>query len=237
MARIDFKEYTRIRDIVQKRIKRSVAAGLAPMVHVPTVKEIKAGIVDPAEALRALKNYYSGGSQVKAIRQTGIVPEFRSFPTLPETPPMTSAEKKQKERERQREYRRRKKIISTAKSAKEAKSLLQAYKAVKTIEKIWNKAGKKLGINLSELTPTEAKIFIEYIDYRFSQGDFSQIYVIDEFIQDFSKLRKKGYSAEEIERDFDIFLENRKKLNKRALNMEGLTEDELRSYWDEFVGD
>ena len=41
MPRNDFSEYTRIRDIVQKRIKRAVKAGLAPMVHVPTVKEIK----------------------------------------------------------------------------------------------------------------------------------------------------------------------------------------------------
>ena len=57
MAKFDFKEYTRIRDIVQKRIKRASAAGLAPMVHVPTVKEIKAGIVNPQEALRALKGY------------------------------------------------------------------------------------------------------------------------------------------------------------------------------------
>ena len=95
---IDFKEYTRIRDIVQKRIKRAFQAGLAPLFHVPTVKEIKAGLVSSSEAMRALKEYYSGGSQVKAIRQTGLVPEFKSFPTLPKEKTLSKSEKRQKQR-------------------------------------------------------------------------------------------------------------------------------------------
>ena len=233
---IDFKEYSRIRDIVQKRIKRAVQAGLAPMVHVPTVKEIKAGIVDPRDALRALQGYYSSGSQVKTIRQTGLVPEFKSFPTLPPEKKLSQAEKKERTREYQRDYRRRKKILSSAKDEKERKSLLQTIKAVKTVEKIWKKAGKDLGIYLSELSPKEAKAFIEYIQYRFSQGDFTQVYVIDQFIQDYKALNKKGYyTKDEIQRDFEKFLENRHGLNIRATSMEGVTPEELDVYWSEFV--
>ena len=48
----------------------------------------------------------------------------------------------------------------------------------------------KLGIILADMTPTEAAAFIDYINYRFSQGDFTQIYVIDEFTQDYNKLKK-----------------------------------------------
>lgn len=232
-----FSEYTKLRDIVVKRNKRAAAAGLAPLVHFPTVKEIRKGLVNPEEAMRAVRDFYSSGSQVKTIRQTGLVPQFKSFPALPKEPKRTTDEIREHRREQQRDYRRRKKIVESAKTPKEARSLLYAYRAIKTIERIWNRDKKRLGISLSSMTPTEAVAFTEYINYRFSQGDFTQIYVIDEFIQDFSKLRKQGYTANQIQKDFDAFLENRTQLQTRASKMEGIPPDELRKYWDEFVGD
>lgn len=237
MARIDYKEYTRIRDIVQKRIKRAVKAGLAPMVHVPTVKEIKAGLVDPAEALKELKNYYSGGSQVKTIRQTGLVPAFKSFPTMPEMPKLTPEEKKQQTREKQREYRRRKKVRDTAASPEKGKKYESYLRALETVSRTWKRAGRDIGINLRSLSPTQAQAFVEYMDYRFSQGDFTQRYVIDEFIQDFSKLLKKGHSAKNIVGDFNLFLENRMKMENRMENMEGISSWEFTGLWDDFIGD
>ena len=237
MARIDFKEYTRIRDIVQKRIKRAVKAGLAPMVHVPTVKEIRAGIVDPADALRALKGYYSGGSQVKTIRQTGLVPSFRSFPTLPEQPPLSKEQKRQRDRERQRDYRRRRKVRETAISPEKGKKYEGYLKALETVSRTWKRAGKDIGIDLRSLTPSQAQAFVEYMDYRFSQGDFTQRYVIDEFIQDFSKLLSKGHSAKNIVNDFNLFLENRMQLENRMNNMEGIPSWEFSGLWDDFIGE
>lgn len=236
MAKIDFKEYTRIRDIVQKRIKRASKAGLAPMVHVPTVKEIKAGIVDPQEALRALKGYYSGGSQVKAIRQTGLVPEFRSFPTLPELPPLSKEQKKQKQREYQRNYRRRRKVRETAITPEKGKKYESYLKALESVSRTWKRAGKDIGIDLRSLSPSQAQAFVEYMDYRFSQGDFTQRYVIDEFIQDFSKLLSKGHSAKNIVNDFNLFLENRMQLQGRMDNMEGIPSWEFSGLWDDFIG-
>ena len=237
MARIDFKEYTRIRDIVQKRIKRAVKAGLAPMVHVPTVKEIRAGIVDPAEALRALKGYYSGGSQVKTIRQTGLVPSFRSFPTLPEQPPLSKEQKRQRERERQRDYRRRRKVRETAISPEKGKKYEGYLKALETVSRTLKRAGKDIGIDLRSLSPSQAQAFVEYMDYRFSQGDFTQRYVIDEFIQDFSKLLSKGHSPKNIVNDFNLFLENRMQLENRMNNMEGIPSWEFSGLWDDFIGE
>ena len=237
MARIDFKEYTRIRDIVQKRIKRAVKSGLAPMVHVPTVKEIRAGIVDPGEALRALKGYYSGGSQVKTIRQTGLVPEFKSFPTLPEMPPLSKEQKLQRERDRQRDYRRRRKVRETAISPEKGKKYESYLKALESVSRTWKRAGKDIGIDLRSLSPSQAQAFVEYMDYRFSQGDFTQRYVIDEFIQDFSKLLSKGHSAKNIVNDFNLFLENRMQLENRMNNMEGIPSWEFSGLWDDFIGE
>lgn len=236
MAKIDFKEYTRIRDIVQKRIKRASAAGLAPMVHVPTVKEIKAGIVDPQEALRALKGYYSGGSQVKAIRQTGLVPEFKSFPTLPELPPLSKEQKKQRQREYQRDYRRRRIVRETAITPEKGKKYESYLKALESVSRTWKRAGKDIGIDLRSLSPSQAQAFVEYMDYRFSQGDFTQRYVIDEFIQDFSKLLSKGHSAKNIVNDFNLFLENRMQLQGRMNSMEGIQSWEFSGLWDDFIG-
>lgn len=236
MASIDFKEYTRIRDIVQKRIKRAVKAGLAPMVHVPTVKEIKAGLVSPSEAMRELKGYYSGGSQVKTIRQTGLVPSFKSFPTLPEAPALSKEQKKQQARERQRDYRRRRKVRETAITPEKGKKYESYLKALETVSRTWKRAGKDIGIDLKSLTPTQAQAFVEYMDYRFSQGDFTQRYVIDEFIQDFSKLLSKGHSPKNIVKDFNLFLENRQQLQGRMDNMEGIPSWEFSGLWDDFIG-
>ena len=233
---IDFKEYTRIRDIVQKRIKRASKAGLAPLVHVPTVKEIKAGIVDPQEALRALKGYYSGGSQVKTIRQTGLVPEFKSFPSLPKEKPLSKSEKKQRQREYQRDYRRRRKVRETAITPEKGKKYESYLKALESVSRTWKRAGKDIGIDLRSLSPSQAQAFVEYMDYRFSQGDFTQRYVIDEFIQDFSKLLSKGHSAKNIVNDFNLFLENRMQLQGRMNNMEGIQSWEFSGLWDDFIG-
>ena len=233
---IDFKEYTRIRDIVQKRIKRASKAGLAPLVHVPTVKEIKAGLVSPSEAMSALKGYYSGGSQVKSIRQTGLVPEFKSFPSLPKEKPLSKSEKRERQREYQRDYRRRRKVRETAITPEKGKKYESYLKALESVSRTWKRAGKDIGIDLRSLSPSQAQAFVEYMDYRFSQGDFTQRYVIDEFIQDFSKLLSKGHSAKNIVNDFNLFLENRMQLQGRMNNMEGIQSWEFSGLWDDFIG-
>lgn len=235
MAKFDSKEYTRIRDIVVKRNKRAAEAGLMPLVHFPTVKEIKTGFVNPQMALKAVKDYYSSGSQVKAIRQTGLAPAVQIFPEMPKPKPVTSAEQKERRREQQRSYRRRKRVRETAISPEKARKYESYLKALETVSKTWRKAGFNIGIDLKTLTPSQAQAFVEYMDYRFAQGDFTQRYVIDEFIQDFSKLLSRGHSANQITTDFNQFLENRSQLQNRASSMEGLTNAEIMNLWDEFT--
>lgn len=233
----DFKEYTRIRDIVVKRNKRAAAAGLMPLVHFPTVKEIRSGFVDPAAALKFLRDYYSGGSQVKTIRQTGLTPTIRQFPEMPKQKPLTPEQKQERRREQQRAARRRKRVRETAITPEKGKKYEGYLKALDTVSKTWKKAGFDIGIDLSRLTPTQAQAFVEYMDYRFSQGDFTQRYVIDEFIQDFSKMLSKGHKANDIVSDFNKFLENRSQMADRASQMEGLSNGQIMDLWSKFVGD
>lgn len=236
MAKIDFKEYTRIRDIVQKRIKRASKAGLAPLIHVPTVKEIKAGVVDPYEAMRALKGYYSGGSQVKAIRQTGFVPEFKSFPTLPEiNRKLTVEEKRERRRIQSRRYRQNKKIKQGFDDDL-GEYKVNTFKSAITLYNRFKSAGFDLGFNPYEMTPTEARQFTEYISYRFAQADYKRKYVIEDFIEDYGELMRQGYKPDQILNDFNLFLEDRYRLDKNRLSMEGLTEEESYKYWEEFKG-
>ena len=104
-----------------------------------------------------------------------------------------------------------------------------------TVAKAWKKSGFNLGIDLQSLSPAEAQAFVEYMDFRFSQGDFTQRYVIDEFIQDFSRLLSKGHKSKDITDDFNKFLENRQQLANRADAMEGLSSGEVMSIWDQFI--
>jgi len=234
---INFKEYTRIRDIIVKRNKRAAAAGLMPLVHFPTVKEIKSGYVDPAQALKAVREYYSSGSQVKAIRQTGLTPPVRSFPEMPAEPKLGPAEKKAKQREYQRAYRRRKAVREKALTPAKARKYEGYLKALDTMAKRWKEAGFDLGISTASLTPAQAQAFVEYMEYRFAQGDFTAHYVIDEFIQDFSKALNKGMKADKIVDDFNKFLEDRSAMQNRANSMEGMSREQTRNMWDRFIGD
>lgn len=230
MRGIDFKEYTRLRDIVQKRQKRAAQAGLASPIHFPTVREIRSGWVDAQAALQAVKGYYSGGSTLRAIRQTGLVPEVERFEVQPEKPKLSDTEKRKKKREQERLYRQRQKVRKTAISDKKAKEYIGYLKALQTMQA----RGFNVGIDLSKMTPGEAQAFAEYMEYRFSQGDFNQTYVIDEFVRDFSKIMKKGYTGSQIKADFEKFIEDRSKLENRRLNMEGITSEEFMVYWNQF---
>lgn len=231
-----FKEYSRMRDIVRKRNIRLAEQGLAPLVHFPTVKEIKAGIADKGAAFRAVSGYYSEGSTVTAVKQTGLVPDVISFPEMPQARKLSSASQKQRKRDWNRAYRQRKAIRNAADSPEEARKHIHYLEALRTMSVEWKKAGIDIGLNINKLTPAQARDFVEYMDYRFSQGDYTQHYVIDEFIQDFSKALSKGHSAKDIIYDFNVFMLHRAEVEKRQDNMIGLSSSEWDKYWRMFSG-
>lgn len=249
----NFSEYTKLRDILVKRNKRAVQAGLAQPVHFPTVREIKAGLVSKYEAFSALKDYYSGGSQLKTIRQTGLVPGFRKYPELPPKEKETLEQSKQRKRDNQKRYRRRQAIREMGIDPEKQKKFQSYLKALENVKKNWSDSLERLRGKpkaqatvklyedlisaLDNMTPSQAKAFVEYMDYRFSQGDFTQKYVIDEFVQGFSRLLSKGYQVQDITNDFESFLVKRAEMGETALNMDGLPSSKIMGLWDKFIGE
>lgn len=237
MKKTDFSEYTRLRDIAQKRQKRIAASGLAPAIHIPTVKEIKAGLVDMSQAMRELKGYLSQGSTVTAVKQTGLVPEFQQFPSLPDQNRRVRSEEERKaaKREANRRYRQRKRIKEKL-SPEKARKYDSYLKALDTIFRNWKRAGMKFKLDPSKMTPSQAMAFVEYIDFRFSQGDFTKKYLIDEFMEDYEHYREKNYTASDIEMDFMSYLATRNDLLRRSQETEGLTPDQIREAWANLTG-
>lgn len=231
----DFKEYTKLRDIVRKRNIRASEQGLTERVHFPTVKEIKSGMVDYRTAMKAVKDFYSGGSTVKAIKQTGMAPEVVNFPRMEKRQQMTVEERKERKREQDRAYRQRRQLRDRAVSPEMAKKHISYLKALDTVSKSWAAAGFDLGLDLSQLTPSQAQSFVEYMDFRFAQGDFTQMYVIDEFIQDFSRLKKTGYKMNDILNDYNRFLADRNKLYDNSANMTGVSAGTVMESWGSYL--
>lgn len=236
----DFKEYTRLRDIVVKRNKRAVQAGLMVPVHFPTVKEIKAGYVTPFKAMEAVKTYYSSGSQVQVIRQTGLTPPVYSFPIMPEPKKLTLEEKKEKRRQQNRQYRWKKAVLNSEEyqyADEDTQERYRAYvKAVGSLTRKWIEAGLDIGDYIRKLTPSQVRAMVEYIDYRYDQSSYKKKYVIDEFVADFGYALQKGYSADDIIHDFEKFLSHRDQLEVKATSAEGVTPDEFSELWRSFSG-
>ncbi|MBO5839674.1 MAG: hypothetical protein J6R06_08380 [Bacteroidales bacterium] len=235
MANTDFKEYTRMRDIVVKRNKRAVQAGLMLPVHFPTVKEIKSGFVDLKSAVSAVKNYYSSGSQVKTIRVTGLIPPVVNFPVMPKPEKLTEEVKRERKRRQQRDYRRKVKIEQQKELTSVQKEYYKRYiKAVQTMQE----RGFNFGFDINSLTPTESLALAEYIEFRFAQGDFTMTYVIDEFVSQYAKVKNKyGKKTSGLKDDFNLFLLNREKLSERENKMSGITGTDTAELLEQFIGE
>ena len=93
---IDYKEYTKLRDIAQKRIKRGQAAGYGIDIRIPTVKELRhrgedIGVIE----LNRLREFVDTGfSLARRAEQNRVV--------------YTESEKRERKREQSRFYRRTK---------------------------------------------------------------------------------------------------------------------------------
>ena len=87
---IDFKEYSRQRDIAVKRLKR-----MGIDAHVPTVKELRANTGTASDAFRKLSEFLESGPSLSKKREA----ERKYY---------TPEQKAERRREYQRDYRRRK---------------------------------------------------------------------------------------------------------------------------------
>lgn len=243
MADFNSKEYSRLRSIARKRIERAAAAGAAAPVHIPTVKEVRAS-ADPGQYMAAVQQFLSSpGSKLSNVRKDNNI-TFTKFEPVPK-PPTTKRKSKYKSEEerlaRRREQKRRSKakraVEKAASDEKEARKRVGYLKALETVTEDWKKQGIDIANWLGVLSPAKAKAFTDYMEYRFSQGDYNSKYVIDTFIRDFGELVKNNYNFKDIQDDFDAFLERQKQMKKDAKNTNkyGITEDEVDSAWRKFV--
>ena len=205
----DYKEYTRLRDIAQKRIKRGQAAGLSIDVHIPTVKE--------------LRQRGEGAGEIELLRlqqfiKTGFSLERRRAASRPK---LTEEERKQRKREYSREYRRRK--VAKEYERPEYPNKYQGYlKGLKT-----------LGV---DIPPSKLPAFFAYMDARFAQGSAKdKKYVFDIFVEDFQKILKSGYNPNQILGDFQKFEAQQAELASRAGQMLGTSYAESISRWDSYI--
>jgi len=238
---MDYKEYSKLRSIARKRIERAAAAGLAPYVFIPTVKEVKAS-GNPEQYMSAVKEFLSSGSTVRNIRKA---PEtsFKKLdlPAIPpgqkKEPPLSPEAKRARRREQNRRSKAKRAVEKASGSEGEARKRVGYLKALETVAKQWREAGVDVGNYLGVLSPGRAKAFTEYMEYRFSQGDYNSKYVIDTFIRDFGELVKRNYNFENIKADFGAFLDKQKELKKgkRNTNRYGISEDEVYNAWSKFA--
>ena len=212
-----YSEYSRLRSIARKRAERLAEKGLSAEIHFPTVKELKAQGVSGKAAIKAVESFLSAPSTVRQARKAPERPVFIPTTTgaVVTTREKARAEKaKAQSRERSRRYRERVRSLSKQ-------------------EKSYIKAAKTLGLRI---TPSQAKAFAEYMDFRFAQGSDSVHYRVARYVEDYmSIIAKKGYSPDEILNDFNVFLRDRESLMDRAETMEGISPDEMDALFDEFI--
>lgn len=235
------KEYSRLRSIARKRIERAAAAGATELVKIPTVAEVRAS-ADPGQYMAAVKKFLSSpGSKLSAVKKDDSV-SFTTFEPVPR-PPATKKEalspeaKLARRREQKRRSKAKRAVERASQSEAEAKKRVGYLKALETVAAEWKKAGVDIANWLGVLSPKKAKAFTDYMEYRFSQGDYKNRYAIDTFIRDFGQLLERGYDFNDIQGDFSAFLARQKELraNMRNTNKYGITEDMIDSAWRIFV--
>lgn len=237
---MDYKEYSRLRSIARKRIERASAAGAAPYVRLPTVKEIKAS-GDPERYLKEVREFLQQpGSSLRYAKKAEIPVvniQITHAPVIKEKKSRNEAERRARRNEQKRRSKAKRAVEKSSGSEAEARKKVGYLRALETVSKEWKAAGIDIGNWLGVLSPAKAKSFVDYMEYRFSQGDYKNRYTIDTFIRDFGELVKKGYDFKDIKADFGSFLLKQKQLksNSRKTNQYGISEDDIDSMWRKFV--
>lgn len=234
---INYKEYSKLRSIARKRIERAAAAGIMEYIRIPTVKEVRAS-ANPEAFLSHVRSILNEPSTVRQIRRSGSAPAV-NFPELPKeaTRKMSAEEKRARRNEQKRRSKAKRYIERTSESEAEGRKKVGYLKSLETVAKKWREAGVDVGNWLGIMSPKMSKQFVDYMEYRFSQGDYKNRYTIDTFIRDFGTLVQKGYDFKDIQGDFGQFLDKQKQLEKgkRKTNKYGISSDEVDQAWRKFV--
>ena len=233
---MNYKEYSRLRSIARKRIERASAAGFGEYIFLPTVKQIKESGM-PELFMQKVQDFLNTGVTLTTARKEKTTLPKLDIVQLPKPKPVTDEMKKARKREQNRRSKAKRAVVLSSGSEAEARKKVGYLKALETVSAKWRDAGVDVGNWLGVMSPGMSKKFVDYMEYRFSQGDYKNRYTIDTFIRDFGTLVQKGYNFNDIKADFGSFLQKQKELGKgqRRTNKYGITEDEVDSAWRKFV--
>lgn len=202
-------EYTRLRDIAQKRLGRLEAAGLAmPGLSFPKLRELKTE-AERAMALIELRQFVEAPTQVKQVRPTGNIVAKTPAGIVVDDPVKLA----RNERRRQQRAARKEALASLT---KKQRSMI--------------KGAKSLGLTIKT---ADIPAFISYMEYRFGQYSDSRFYLMADYVEDFQKLRKKN-STDSILGDFARFKADYEQLHE-PVSAQGYSAAEFQSMWDAFI--
>lgn len=214
-----YSEYSRLRSIARKRGERMAEAGYTKGIQFPTVKELKAGKVSYSAAMKNVEAFLNAATTVREYKK---VPEAKR-PILFQSGPrviVTTQEQEKKERRK-------------AQNRQSAARYRERVRSLSKHERTYMKAARTLGVHI---TPSNAKAFAEYLDFRFAQGSDSIHYRIARYVEDYvSIIAKKGYKPSEILNDFNSFLLDRQALDERSGQMKGYTREQIEELFDEYI--
>ena len=203
-------EYTRLRDIAQKRLGRLAAAGLAvPGLSFPKLRDLGTEAEKKA-ALRAVRAFVQAGTQVREVRKTGKVVTQTPRGILPIDP-----ERESRLARRRETARKRREVLA----------------GLTTEQRSMIKGARKLGLTIRT---EDIPAFIEYMEYRFSQYSDSQFYLFADYAEDYGKIKKNRKSVSDIVDDFKRFKESYTGLHDEPEGT-GYSAQELESMWTDLI--
>ena len=210
-------EYSTLRGVAMKRLGRLESAGLTmPGIHIPKMSELKTAR-ERSRALEGLKAFMASSSTTVRGAKSA---DLKIGPSARSGLPRTFTEKQAKGREkRERQKATRQQVLSR-------------YNAK---QRGFVKGAKTIGINI----PTsQIPVFVEYMEYRFSQVQDSQFYVFATYAEDFESAAKKDpKKVQDILNDFNRYKADRAMWMDEVSASGGYSEAEVMAMWDEYIHD
>lgn len=213
-----YSEYSRLRSVARKRAERLAEAGLSKLVTFPTVKELKAAGIKPEQALKQVESFLKAPTQTRQYRR---LDEQQRPVIFQEGSQVIITEKEREKRERRR-----------AQNRESARRYRKRKKELTSDEKRLLESAKTLGI---KVTPRMAKVFQEYMKYRYDMVKESEFYLHEIYVESFVAAVKAGHSPEDIVSDFEEYLRDRREWIKAGRNIKGMNGDAFNKLFSKFI--
>lgn len=210
-------EYSRLRGVAMKRLQRLEAAGLAvPGITLPKVADLKTARERRAATEKIQAILQNPRFTVKGAREAGA----RIQPGRAGLPEALTKKQLQGRAKRERAKQRRAEALQNLANNRQRGFI---------------KGAKKVGINI----PTRLiGVFVEYMEYRFSQIKESKFYAFATYAEDFEAAAKKDpQGVKNILEDFNRYQVERAEWIAELQAGGGYTEERVEQLWSELIGE